>query len=816
MKVADLKQYSGKRVLQSSKLMHKTAPISGMQYKAGYRARKVLDGRKNIKGYSEATGTAMKSSVEQAGKVSSGIMADRHDHILGAIRTEKYKTVYRGKRIVYHKSSQVTGMIPDEQKELKATISMTQYQMHKAGYKARKVLDTRKKSRITKMRQGTYVDSGKLKRVEQKLAAGDGNFIKNIPRKRYQKKAKKQIIVQNMTNKELKQFGRQSSFRQERILEKAVKTDTPVHMRQIKGSVPGRVVKAGYKGTGKTIKVYGKTAYRAGTVAAGFMTSENKSEVLKNQARQTLKRQAAKPLQGLKQKFLRGTRRMAMMVLQTVVQMALTVGSVIMSLLAALGAPVIIIAVLILLMAGALGADISIERTPPLYTQYDRRWDNVQFGEGVMNEDGALVCTAAMVASYLKNDTRITPKTLVAECKAADYYDKDTGMNTNFLDKVERKYSITFEDCGDDFSQIQTRMTTWLNEMAEAILSGDDLNDMPFVAVMAITKENSILGRESIPVMIWAAGSNSESDTAIYRVNSPMDNEEESVYYNDYELSELIDACDKFYYCYTGTSADSGASETTGADIAAFAKKYVGAPYVLGGTSITTGIDCSGFTQFVYGHFGYSLPRTSAEQRNSGTPVQEADLKPGDLVCYEGHVAIYLGFGQVISAEAPGVGVKIENNIRYCSNRLIGFRRIISSASANSMIWPLPTQYHRLSTEYGVADAFGNPGHCGVDFPAPSGTPVYAAADGTVLEAGFASSMGNYVKIDHGGGICTVYMHASRLTSSAGQKVKAGDKIMEVGTTGPSTGNHLHFSVMKNGAFVNPHPYFANDISSWN
>ena len=147
---------------------------------------------------------------------------------------------------------------------------------------------------------------------------------------------------------------------------------------------------------------------------------------------------------------------------------------------------------------------------------------------------------------------------------------------------------------------------------------------------------------------------------------------------------------------------------------------------------------------------------------------------------------------------------------------LIGFRRIISSASANSMIWPLPTQYHRLSTEYGVADAFGNPGHCGVDFPAPSGTPVYAAADGTVLEAGFASSMGNYVKIDHGGGICTVYMHASRLTSSAGQKVKAGDKIMEVGTTGPSTGNHLHFSVMKNGAFVNPHPYFANDISSWN
>lgn len=77
--------------------------------------------------------------------------------------------------------------------------------------------------------------------------------------------------------------------------------------------------------------------------------------------------------------------------------------------------------------------------------------------------------------------------------------------------------------------------------------------------------------------------------------------------------------------------------------VADFAVQFVGNPYVWGGTSLTGGADCSGFTQSVYANFGVSLPRTSYEQQNAGTEVSYADAQPGDLICYGGHVAIYIG-----------------------------------------------------------------------------------------------------------------------------------------------------------------------------
>ena len=111
----------------------------------------------------------------------------------------------------------------------------------------------------------------------------------------------------------------------------------------------------------------------------------------------------------------------------------------------------------------------------------------------------------------------------------------------------------------------------------------------------------------------------------------------------------------------TSSSSSSG----SGSSIVDYALQFVGNPYVWGGTSLTTGADCSGFTQSVYAQFGYSLPRTSYEQQNWGTEVSYADAQPGDLICYGGHVAIYMGNGQIVHASNSQDGIKISNDATY-------------------------------------------------------------------------------------------------------------------------------------------------------
>lgn len=124
-----------------------------------------------------------------------------------------------------------------------------------------------------------------------------------------------------------------------------------------------------------------------------------------------------------------------------------------------------------------------------------------------------------------------------------------------------------------------------------------------------------------------------------------------------------------------------------------------------------------------------------------------------------------------------------------------------------TMTWPLPG-YSRLTSYYGTRpDPFGTPTqeyHSGIDVPAPKGTKIVAAYDGEVAWSYYSSSAGNWVGIDHGDGIYTVYMHMSKRLVSEGEKVKKGDVIGLVGSTGRSTGNHLHFGVRKNGKYVDP------------
>lgn len=125
--------------------------------------------------------------------------------------------------------------------------------------------------------------------------------------------------------------------------------------------------------------------------------------------------------------------------------------------------------------------------------------------------------------------------------------------------------------------------------------------------------------------------------------------------------------------------------------------------------------------------------------------------------------------------------------------------------------WPCPSST-RVTSDYGarlspMAGASSN--HKGIDIAASYGSAIVAAADGTVSFAGYSSATGNYIMISHGGGVYTIYCHCSALLVSTGQKVNAGQTIAQVGSTGISTGNHLHFGVTCNGSYVSPWNYLS-------
>lgn len=134
-------------------------------------------------------------------------------------------------------------------------------------------------------------------------------------------------------------------------------------------------------------------------------------------------------------------------------------------------------------------------------------------------------------------------------------------------------------------------------------------------------------------------------------------------------------------------SKEDTTAKVSGQDIVAYAKKYLGYDYVLGGTSPKIGFDCSGFTKYVYNHFGYTISRTSKAQAKNGKEVSKSDLQPGDLIIFKnqsltaiGHVGIYIGDNKIIHASEPGVGVVITdmNASGYNYNkRYVTARRII-------------------------------------------------------------------------------------------------------------------------------------------
>ncbi|MDO4188048.1 MAG: peptidoglycan DD-metalloendopeptidase family protein [Lachnospiraceae bacterium] len=162
-------------------------------------------------------------------------------------------------------------------------------------------------------------------------------------------------------------------------------------------------------------------------------------------------------------------------------------------------------------------------------------------------------------------------------------------------------------------------------------------------------------------------------------------------------------------------------------------------------------------------------------------------------------------------AEQKAVVEALEAAILAEKKRLAEENKSSVTYDGGKFAWPAP-KYVRISDEYGnrTHPILGTQQfHNGIDLAAPGGSPILAAYDGEVVAADYSATMGNYVMINHGDGLITIYMHASALEVSKGQMVVRGEEIAKVGSTGRSTGNHLHFSVRENGSYVSPWKFIS-------
>ena len=213
---------------------------------------------------------------------------------------------------------------------------------------------------------------------------------------------------------------------------------------------------------------------------------------------------------------------------------------------------------------------------------------------------------------------------------------------------------------------------------------------------------------------------------------------------------------------------------------------------------------------------------TTEEKENLLKELEEAkqvkDLKVEEEKTKEYYIISYEEAKQLASTNVDNIENEKKNKLekekieKRNTNIVKNIRRggtvsASSSSNASAMLGSLsfrrPLNSSRVSAGY-----LGYPGHRGIDFPSPQGTPVMAAESGTVTTVMYSNkSYGNRVIIDHGNGISTLYGHNSTIGVSLGQKVSKGQTIAGVGSTGNSTGNHVHFEIRINGKPINPTSY---------
>lgn len=227
-------------------------------------------------------------------------------------------------------------------------------------------------------------------------------------------------------------------------------------------------------------------------------------------------------------------------------------------------------------------------------------------------------------------------------------------------------------DCDNEIAYAQQMATEYANLIMEQQAEIERLE-----AERIAAEEEARRQAEAEAAAAAAAAEEAENEEAVsydeegnaYNEDGELVEESSEVEYDEY--GNVIDSANTV----TDTSQYTSSGSGSGSSVVDYATQFVGNPYVWGGTSLTDGADCSGFVQSVYANFGVSLPRTSYEQQNAGTEVSYADAQPGDLICYGGHVAIYMGDGKIVHASNAKDGIKISNDATY--RTILSVRRLV-------------------------------------------------------------------------------------------------------------------------------------------
>ena len=301
---------------------------------------------------------------------------------------------------------------------------------------------------------------------------------------------------------------------------------------------------------------------------------------------------------------------------------------------------------------------------------------------------------------------------------------------------------------------------------------------------------------------------------ALYGTAAPIESDD-SAMWEDW----IPDQLDGFF-------SDLPAGET-GVEAVRLGLSRLGDPYSQEKRGQGSYTDCSYLVQWVYKKLGINLPGTAAAQGkycvDNGLTISKSSLAPGDLVFWSHkpngrfmnitHVGIYAGDGKVVDASSSKGRVVYRD--LFDSDKQVLYARPYAEtkkASTDGFISPLGKGWRAMVTSEfgGRTDPLTGKwvGHSGLDLGAAKGTSIRSAKAGTVKTVVYGSTgYGYYLTIDHGNGMVTLYGHCSQILVREGQTVKAGETIAKVGSTGRSTGNHLHFEVRINGSAKNPRNY---------